>query len=208
MTKRPAKRHGNPVMGTRKSAETATAAGKTIGATMTLLFVESTGAIPIALTDGYASNVSSPRLPRDSVRKTAGPRDRSNILLPPQRDIQQWPPPFRQERQDFLKIEKVCVVAEFFHFFQEVVPKLGVIPLMDRHTEALLLAIDKFVRDDSTYSLLQNVFEHPVPGLYRFWDAHGQLYEFVIEEGYARFQAHRHTHLVHAHQQQFRQSQV
>src|SRR5437899_13110823 len=69
---------------------------------------------------------------------------RPYVLIPPQCNIQQHPASPRQERQDFLPVEEICVVAEFFHFFRKIGAELLVIPFMDRHAEALLFPANQF----------------------------------------------------------------
>ena len=124
------------------------------------------------------------------------------VLIPPQRNIQQRPASSRQERQDFLKLEKVYVVPEFFHFFQKVASELRVIPVINRYSKALLLAIDKFVWNKTPHRFFQNVFEHPVLGFSPLLGCSSPAPQTCDREKVRAFQTHRHTHLVHAHQQQ------
>src|SRR5260370_18171264 len=133
---------------------------------------------------------------------------RTNVLLPPQRDVQQCPSPFLQERLDPLELEKVGVFAKVLHLFDKIFPEFGVIPFVHRYAEALLFPVDKLVRYHSPDCFLQNIFEYPISGFYRLRNAHCQLYELMVEKRDARFQTHPHPHLVDAHEQQFRQSQI
>ncbi len=73
----------------------------------------------ISRRDRRASKISFPFW-TNRAQEIAGHTGRAgtNILLPPQRKIQQRPASSRQEGQDSLKVKKVRVVAEFFHFFQ------------------------------------------------------------------------------------------
>ncbi len=78
-------------------------------------------------------------------------------------------------------------MAKVLHFLDKVVSEFGLIPLIDRYAETLLLPVDKFVRYYAADGLLQNIFEHSISGFYRFGNTHGQLYELVVEKWNARF---------------------
>ena len=68
----------------------------------------------------------------------------------------------------------------------------------------MLLPVDHLVRYDTPDRLLQDIFEYPISGFHCSGNAHDQLDQLMVEEGFARFQAYRHAHLVEAHEQQFR----
>ncbi len=108
-------------------------------------------------------------------------------------------------RQDAIKLKEVCLFTKVPHLFHEMLAKLGVVPFMYRHAEALFFSIDQVVRDHTPYRSFQNIFGHSVFGFHGFRNAHCQLYKFVVEKGHACFQADCHAHLVHTHEQQFRQ---
>jgi hypothetical protein len=82
-------------------------------------------------------------LKSDLARDTFGPCNfsASNILFPPQSDIQQRPASLGKTRRNFFPAETVADVAKFFHFSTDEFSKLGVVPLIHGHSEALLLAI-------------------------------------------------------------------
>src|SRR5580693_1429231 len=137
-----------------------------------------------------------------------GGRRRTNVLLPPECDVQQCPTSFLQERRDSLKLKKVCAFAKVFCLLRKILSEFGVIPFVNWHAKALLLPVNKLVWYHSPHGLLQNGLEYSVSGLYGLGDTHGQLHELVVEKWNARFQTHCHAHFVHAHEQKFRQSQI
>ena len=79
-------------------------------------------------------------------------------------------------------------------------------PLRHRRTEAHLAAVDDLIRDESAYGFFEQVLRHPAADLIAHRDVHGELDQLVIEERHARFDRSRHADLVHAHEQQFRQT--
>src|SRR5437588_13076562 len=108
---------------------------------------------------------------------------RANVLVPPQRDVQQCPALFFQERQDLLKLKQVGGFTEVLHLVHHEGSEFGVAPFPHRYAETLLPPADKLLRDDAPRCLLQNIFEYTVFGLYSRRNAHVYLDKFVVEDG-------------------------
>src|SRR5258708_24159036 len=132
----------------------------------------------------------------------------SDVLLPPQREIEQIPgllrTSLRKNPPHFGRIEEIGAAREVVEFTARRVAQPLEEPLMDRHPEALLGPINDGVGNDSTDRFLEDVLGNSVTRLNRLGNAHGELDKLVIEKWDAPLEAHPHAHLVYAHAEQLR----
>src|ERR1035438_3998489 len=114
-------------------------------------------------------------------------------MVPGESEIQQIPGRTTlgavQQALHLCAIEKSCVTAKPAQLRFCAVAELPHEPVLDRHSEALFLAVDKLVRYDAANGFLQEILWRAVADFDSSRNAHHELDKFVIEKRNASFQA-------------------